>query len=136
MNVEFLAPTYFSPVINTIIEKIKDKKDESFNYHILLIISDGNIYDIVETIDSIIESSKLPLSFIIIGVGDDIPSDMRELNGEYGKLISSNGEILDRDIVQYIHYNDYIEYINKLSEDALKYIPEQITNYYKDKLIE
>ena len=61
---------------------------------------------------------------------------MRELNGEYGKLISSNGEILDRDIVQYIHYNDYIEYINKLSEDALKYIPEQITNYYKDKLIE
>ena len=134
MNVEFLEPTYFAPVINTIIKKMKDKKNEDLNYHILLIISDGNIYDIVETIDSIIESSKLPLSFIIIGVGDDITSDMRELNGEFGKLISSNGEILNSDIVQYVHYNDYIEYINKLSEDALRYIPDQITNYYKNKL--
>ena len=136
MNVEFLAPTYFAPVINTIIKKMKDNKNEDFNYHILLIISDGNIYDIVETIDSIIESSELPLSFIIIGVGDDYSSDMRELNGEYGKLISSNGEILNKDIIQYVHYNDYIEYINKLSEDALRYIPDQITNYYIDKLKE
>ena len=59
---------------------------------------------------------------------------MKRLNGENGKLISSKGEVLNKDIVQYVHFNDYAKDLNKLTEAVLKYIPDQISNYYKDKL--
>ena len=100
----------------------------------MLIISDGIIDDINETIDSIIEASKFPISFIIIGIGNDVSNDMKRLNGENGKLISSKGEILKKDIVQYVHFNDYADNLNKLTEAVLKYIPDQIYKYYKDQI--
>ncbi len=59
---------------------------------------------------------------------------MKTLNGENGKLISSNGETLNKDIVQYVHFNDYANDLNKLTKAVLKYIPEQISNYFKDEL--
>ena len=135
-KVIFSGGTYFSPVVNKISNKLKAHKNDNFNYHILLIISDGFIEDIKQTIDSIIESSKYPLSFIIIGIGGNVASDMKILNGENGKLISTNGEILNKDIVQYVHFNDYANNINKLTEAVLKYIPVQVCNYFKDKLKE
>ena len=61
------------PVINEVNSKIKKNQNQNqLNYYILLIISDGEISDIIKTIDSIIESSKLPLSIIVIGIGDYI----------------------------------------------------------------
>ena len=39
-------------------------------YLILLIITDGAIHDMEETINSIIDGCDLPLSILIIGVGD------------------------------------------------------------------
>ena len=133
-SVSFAGPTLFAPVIKEIKRKVEINYDNNFNYNILLIISDGYIHDITETIDTIIEASKFPISFIIIGVGDEVNYDMKRLNGESGKLISSTGEILNKDIVQYVHYNDYADDLNKLTEAVLKYIPDQISNYYKDKL--
>ena len=133
-NVDFSGGTFFSPIIKEIKRKLETNKDNDFNYNILLIISDGLIDDINETIDSIIEASKFPISFIIIGIGDDVSNDMKRLNGENGKLISSEGEVLNKDIVQYVHFKDYANDLNKLTEAVLKYIPDQISNYYKDKL--
>ena len=134
-NVDFSGGTFFAPIIKEINNKIKSLNyNNNFNYHILLIISDGYIHDRIETINSIIEASKFPISFIIIGVGDDVTYDMKLLNGENGKLISSNGEVLNKDNVQYVHFNDYADDLNKLTEEVLKYIPDQICDYYKDKL--
>lgn len=42
------------------------------DYHILLILTDGVIHDLEATIDVIVESSALPVSIIIIGVGDEV----------------------------------------------------------------
>lgn len=36
-------------------------------YHILLIIADGGVCDITETIDTIVEASNYPLSIVCIG---------------------------------------------------------------------
>lgn len=40
-------------------------------YNILLILTDGTIMDEQETIDQIVAASGLPLSIIIVGVGED-----------------------------------------------------------------
>ena len=133
-NVDFSGGTYFAPIIKKVIRKLEDNNDKTFNYNILLIISDGIIDDIDKTIDSIIEASKFPISFIIIGIGANVSNDMKRLNGENGKLISSKGEVLNKDIVQYVHFNDYADDLNKLTEAVLKYIPDQISNYYNDIL--
>ena len=130
-KVTFSGGTYFSPVIEKINQELKKNiNNENLKYHILLILSDGIVDDINEIIDSVIESAKLPLSIIIIGVGDSVEDDMKRLNGEYGKLISSKGEILEKDIIQYVHFNDYADDIEKLTEAVLKNIPEQISDYY------
>ena len=133
-SVYFAWPTFFAPVIKEITRKVEINYVNNFNYNILLIISDGCIHDNTEMIDNIIEASKFPISFIIIGVGDDVTYDMKRLNGESGKLISSTREVLNKDIVQYVHFNDYADDLNKLTEAVFKYIPDQISNYYKYKL--
>ena len=46
-------------------------KADPTNYFVLLIITDGIITDFEETKRSIIEASHLPLSTIIVGVGDE-----------------------------------------------------------------
>jgi len=47
-------------------------RDKGHNiYYILLILTDGEIHDMRETIDKIVEASHLPLSVIIIGIGED-----------------------------------------------------------------
>ena len=133
-KVEFSGATYFAPIIREVAKKIEEKKDiNSNNYHILLIISDGEIFDINETINNIIRASKLPMIFIIIGIGADVTSDMKTLNGEKGKLISKNGEELKKDIVQYVHFKDFANNLNKLADEVLKYITAQITSYFKEK---
>ena len=39
-------------------------------YHVLLIITDGVISDMSQTIKAVITASELPMSIIIVGVGD------------------------------------------------------------------
>ncbi len=39
-------------------------------YHIVLILTDGSIHDLRETIDLIVECTNYPLSLIVIGLGD------------------------------------------------------------------
>ena len=130
-EVELSGGTYFAPVIQTINEKLNQNKNK-LNYNILLIISDGEVHDINEIIDSIIESSKLPLSIVIIGIGDDVTEDMKRLNGENGKLRNYKGEVLEKDIVQYVHFNDFNENIDKLTQEVFRYIPQQIKDYFQN----
>ena len=51
----FSGPTEFSPIINTFISRIKNNH---LDYHILMILTDGVIDDLQETIDSLVEASK------------------------------------------------------------------------------
>ena len=123
--------TYFAPVIQKINEKLNNNKNK-LNYNILLIISDGEVDDINEIINKIIKSSKLPLSIVIIGIGANVTEDMKRLNGENGKLRDSNGEYLEKDIVQYVHFNDFNENIDKLTQEVFRYIPQQIKDYFQN----
>ena len=40
-------------------------------YHLMIIITDGDIHDMKETKDLICELSKFPVSIVIIGVGHE-----------------------------------------------------------------
>ena len=51
-------------------------------YNILVIITDGEIHDMSRTKELIVAASKLPLSIIIIGVGNEGFELMRQLDSD------------------------------------------------------
>ena len=92
------GPTYFAPVINAVLQYMKLNL-QSQMYHILLILTDGEIHDMPKTKDLIVECSNYPLSIIIVGIGNADFSNMRELDGDEVVLRNSRGDQAKRDIV-------------------------------------
>ena len=69
------------------------------NYVIFILFTDGGIDDLTETIDVIVKGSKLPLSILIIGLGNEDFSKMNILDADEVPLKSTSGEVMMRDIV-------------------------------------
>jgi len=71
-NVDLHGPTYFHKVLETVNDMSEGLEVSQRNqkYIILLIITDGIINDMEKTIDQIVRGSSLPLSIIIVGVGE------------------------------------------------------------------
>lgn len=89
-NVELSGPTLFNPLIQEtmkVAQASKDQKDD--NYYILLILTDGEIHDMEQTTSSIVSSSHLPLSIIIVGIGNADFGNMEILDGDQGLFDSS-----------------------------------------------
>ena len=89
-----------------------------------------------ETKDLIVEASHLPLSIVIVGIGNEDFTNMENLDGDENSLTDSRGEKRKRDIVQFIQFNKFKKneslYIGTdFAEEVLKEIPRQIDEYYK-----
>ncbi|KAL7977739.1 hypothetical protein Chor_009688 [Crotalus horridus] len=56
--------------------------------------------------DAVVRASRLPLSIIIVGIGNADFSDMRELNGDRGMLETEEGRAV-RDIVQFVPVREF-----------------------------
>jgi len=138
-RVELSYPTFFSPIIRKVIKEINydlvNKKNEN-HYYILMILTDGKIKDMEDTKNCIVEGSKLPLSIVIIGIGNANFTYMEILDGDEKPLTSSSGEIRKRDIVQFVEFNKFKDQDSEncgphLAEEILKEIPRQIEEYYE-----
>jgi len=77
-------------VLNAINERCESCEVSSKNqtYQILLIITDGVINDVQKTIDEIVRGADLPLSIVIVGVGDADFSTMDVLDADVNPLWS------------------------------------------------
>jgi hypothetical protein len=130
-KVTLYGPTYFSPVIGKAIEIAKKTvENKDYIYSILIILTDGKINDMKQTIDCIIQGSYLPLSIIIIGIGNADFSDMYTLDSDDIELIDSKGNKGARDIVQFVPMNIFENSII-LAEKVLEEIPKQLIDYFK-----
>ena len=128
----FSGPTYFAPLLKEIIAYAKRNYEiNPFNYSIYLLLTDGIIQDMPETIDQIVEGSFLPLSIIIIGIGDANFDNMVVLDGDDYGLTDSNGRVWMRDIVQFVPYREFEGDAIMLREQVLEEIPEQVTSFYQ-----
>lgn len=132
-RVQLDGPTYFCPLIKKMVANVKSQLAESLIsiYFILLILTDGQIHDMIDTRNVIAEASHLPISIIIIGIGDEDFTNMIELDGDNAPLKTSKGEKVERDIVQFVCYNDFKIDSLKLSEEVLKEVPKQVEQYYR-----
>ena len=99
-------------------------------YHILLILTDGIINDLQETIDALVEGSFFPLSVIIIGIGNDSFEEMVILDGDNVPIVDSRGLQRKRDLVQFVPFNKFKNNPTNLAEQVLEEVPRQVIEYY------
>mgnify|MGYP000870909282 CR=1 FL=1 len=60
------GPTSFRPLIDKAIEIAKEKAE----FQLLIIIGDGAVSNLQETVSSIVEASNYPIAIVMVGVGD------------------------------------------------------------------
>jgi len=76
--VDLGGPTSFAALIRKTIEIVR----ETCEYHILLIVADGQVNEVKETADAIVEASNYPISIVMVGVGDGPWHQMNEFDDE------------------------------------------------------
>jgi hypothetical protein len=132
-KVELSGPTFFAPMFEEIVKFTKTSwKVDQDNYTVLLVITDGSIHDINRTIEEVIKGSELPLSIIIIGVGDADFSKMEKLDSDGEILSNKQGIKAKRDIIQFVPFNKFRHLgADKLAEMVLEELPSQVCDYLK-----
>ena len=100
--------------------------EAKLSYTILLILTAGNVENVQETKEHLIEASNDPLSVVIVGIGDADFSGMEFLDNFNPDTDQG------RDITKFVRFNDYKSY-NALTEAVLDEIPDQLVNYYYEK---
>lgn len=124
------GPTLFAPIIKNATQVAIHSFQTSHTYTILLILTDGVINDMQETIDAIVEASDAPLSIIVIGIGTANFDGMEILDGDNKALRNSAGQIARRDIVQFVPFNRYNANNGaQLAGEVLAEIPMQVHQF-------
>lgn len=129
-HIELSGPTYLREVLELANSKAREVTDGSV-YHILMIITDGDIDDFPVTRSLIIEASRLPISIIIVGVGSENFSNMIRLDADSGPLRDQRLNESSRDVVQFVPFRNYSSSPTQLSTKVLEEIPSQIESYMK-----
>lgn len=126
------GPTYLFPVFKENLDMLKDDDDcPTSIYHILVIITDGNNNDIDEMVRQLIKSERYPISVCIIGVGDENFSRMLQMDSRTKPLEDKDGYKSERDMCQFVRYNDFKDRPDKMTEYMLNIIPSQVEAYYR-----
>ncbi|KAG2442841.1 hypothetical protein HXX76_002920 [Chlamydomonas incerta] len=126
------GPTYFAPVIR----RTTDMARETVNaggapkYTVLLIMTDGDVMDLANTIDAIITASSLPMSILIVGIGRDDFAKMNKLDADKTKL-SAGGKTAARDIVQFVEIEKFAGDGVRLAQELLAELPGQFLEYMR-----
>lgn len=112
------------------------------HYFILLILTDGVITDIYDTKEAIVDASSLPLSIIIVGIGNADFSAMEELDSDASLLTAPSGRRAQRDIVQFVPFNQFLKSglqpsVGRLhlAREVLREIPDQFIGFMKSRNI-
>ena len=128
-NVKLYGPTFFAPLLETFIAYVQSNLGNPL-YHVLLILTDGDIHDMSKTKDLIVAASGMPISIIIVGIGEDDFELMIELDGDEVILKNHKGQPAQRDIVQFVKFNEYKQAgMQALAEEVLREVPEQVVSF-------
>ncbi|ELR58752.1 Copine-7, partial [Bos mutus] len=135
-RVQLYGPTNVAPIISKVARTAaaEERTREASQYYILLILTDGVVTDMADTREAIVRASHLPMSIIIVGVGNADFTDMQVLDGDDGVLRSPRGEPALRDIVQFVPFRELKSASpTALAKSVLAEVPRQLVEYYSHK---
>jgi len=135
--VSLYGPTHFSPLIEHVATFAKTYADGG-HYFVLLILTDGVINDLEATKKSIVEASALPLSIVVVGVGDEDFSAMVALDADKEPLRAGHRTAC-RDVVQFVELRRFLRQgvwdKETLAREVLREVPAQVVQWMKMKNI-
>ncbi|KAG5499854.1 hypothetical protein GH5_03990 [Leishmania sp. Ghana 2012 LV757] len=121
---QFSGPTNFAPTIRAMTAGARQARGV---YTILLILTDGAITDMQDTIDAIVAADDAPLSIVIIGIGYADFSSMVQLDGDGGVLVDRSRRPARRDLVQFVPFNAFEgKDPARLAAAVLEEVPSQV----------
>lgn len=131
-KIHLAGPTKFSPMLKDLNYEVKKglKEGKKMDYHIIMILTDGQIDDMEETKKALVEASFLPISVIIIGIGNENFENMDILDADQNPLYDKTNRKANRDLVQFVYFNDFKDNPKQLAEKVLEEIPRQVVEYY------
>lgn len=131
------APCKYGPMLEHVIRIAKEEnsRDARTVYTVLLLITDGDFTDFAETANLICSAAELPLSIVIVGVGNTRFLRLEKLDGDVEPLCSSEGTPCARDIVQFVQFHKHRYNPTQLAREVLDEIPEQLLSYMRSKSI-
>lgn len=125
--------SYFLDYLNSMVE-YEVVQNQMNKYYIMLVITDGDITDLNDTIDQVVRATALPISIIIVGVGDESFEAMHTLDADEKPLYSDKfHKFMERDIVQFVPFREFKNNPVELAKQTLEEIPEQLVGYMKSK---
>ena len=109
-------------------DSCKDFQKNKFKteYMILFILTDGEIHDKPEVIDLLVQCNRLPISIIIVGVGNGNFEIMRELDDDDCEMVDSKGNRTERDLVQFVEFKEFKNNGVELAREVLYELPRQV----------
>ncbi|CAN1167874.1 Protein BONZAI 3 [Linum perenne] len=134
-NVSLAGPTLFGRVITNAAEiAAQSLSQDHRKYYVLLIITDGVLTDFQETKDAVVLASDLPLSILIVGVGNADFTQMEILDADNGRrLESSTGRVATRDIVQFVPMREVHSGRLSAVQALLEELPGQFLTYVRSR---
>lgn len=157
--VRFTEPTRLAPVIahtTAIADRYSTAAaDAGKHYFVLLILTDGGVDDLPETVAAIVAASSRPMSIVIVGIGEGADGEggggfytMQMLDGDDGYQLAveegsggSGGgriqKVAERDIVQFVPLKQFIGTDSspaevrreELAQEVLAEVPRQVVDY-------
>jgi len=135
--IQLAGPTIFTNVISQAAAiAASTPQTDTQRYFVLLLLTDGVLNDMDNTIDAIVNASGLPLSILIVGVGNADFSAMEFLDSDDELLQSrKDGRRAQRDIVQFVPMNKFggtgPAASHALAKELLAEIPAQLVSYFQ-----
>jgi hypothetical protein len=126
-TLQLYGPTNFAPIIRYVTNAARSLPHV---YSVLLILTDGDITDMDDTVAAIVAADTAPLSIIIVGVGSGCDFQlMDQLDGDEVRL-SHNGRVAKRDLVQFVPFRDYATKPRAaLAAAVLEELPRQVEEW-------
>jgi len=137
MQTRLTGPTYFEPILRRFLGIVKEQnKIYAQLYYILVILTDGCIHDMAITKSLVVEMSYLPISIIIVGIGDENFAMMEELDADKVVLKTKEGYVAARDICQFVRFSRMHELAKvEVAEHLLQEVPHHFVDYMVLKTI-
>jgi hypothetical protein len=116
-RVQMSGPTSFAPIIRQAVDLVKERA----SYHILIIIADGAVDNMDETIKAVVHASNYSLSIICVGVGRGPWGKMKLLDDCVRNRRFDNFRFVDYHKIMSESENEEVEF----ARQALLEIPKQ-----------
>jgi len=119
--------------LTPLLQHIKSSVSQPFSqraqhYTILLILISGKIVDWKETVAELVSMGSLPISVVLVGVGNVDMEQMKALDADR-HVLEYKGRRAQRDLVQFVPFNRYKDTPARLAEECLGEVTKQVVTF-------